>query len=74
MTTLADVIDLYLKQVRDNSGRTKLQVLEALKTFQISEMDCSDLKPNAAGVSRKLCRTTSLISGQSFPSPGRPGA
>lgn len=42
-TTLANVIDQYLRENAAPIGRTKAQVLRALKTFEIADMVCEDI-------------------------------
>ena len=41
--TLADAIDKYISETRKDLGRTKRQVLEAIKTFHIAGMACDKI-------------------------------
>lgn len=42
--TLGDAIDRYVKESRKQIGRTKAQVLEAIKRFPIADQHCEDIK------------------------------
>lgn len=42
--TLADAIDRYIKESVREMGRTKAQVLKAIKTYDIAEMNCEDIE------------------------------
>lgn len=42
--TLAEVIDRYVAESRKQMGRTKAQVLEAIKDFPIASQRCEDIK------------------------------
>ncbi len=42
--TLADAIDRYISESTRAMGRTKLQVLEAIKNHDISDRQCSDIR------------------------------
>lgn len=41
--TLADAIDKYVSQSEQQIGRTKAQVLDAIKRYQIADMACDDI-------------------------------
>lgn len=43
--TLADAIDKYVKESRKEIGRTKAQVLNSIKLYEITEMDCAEIRP-----------------------------
>ncbi|KKX33949.1 site-specific integrase [Rhizobium sp. LC145] len=53
-TTLADAIDLYVKE-RKEIGRTKAQCLRSIKKYKIASMDCSAIKSSdIAAFAREL--------------------
>jgi hypothetical protein len=41
--TLADAIDIYVKDSGDRMGKTKAQVLRSLKDFTIAEKACDEI-------------------------------
>jgi len=42
--TLADAIDKYIKESRKEIGRTKAQVLNSIKDYDIANMDCAAIR------------------------------
>ncbi|MDO9524049.1 MAG: site-specific integrase, partial [Gemmobacter sp.] len=44
VVTLAEAIDRYVEQSRQAMGRTKAQVLEAVKGYEIADMDCTEIR------------------------------
>jgi hypothetical protein len=42
--TLADAIDRYVSESLKEIGRTKAQVLRAIKKYEIADMQCADIK------------------------------
>lgn len=44
--TVGQAIDRYIQQSRSEMGRTKAQVLGAVKNYAIADLDCADVKPS----------------------------
>lgn len=44
--TVGQAIDRYIQQSRHEMGKTKAQVLGAVKNFAIADLDCLDIRPS----------------------------